>query len=131
MALVLKGFTRDGVYQDLPTQTLELCQSLGFEPVDRWRRELWSLSFWRILQKRRSPDTFDDRLNFEEVLAFRKPAGEGQGVEAVLTSPPYEGTASSGVDGIDWTQQADGRKKQEPHGVGGKPFGYTRKAGGA
>ena len=27
---------------------------------------------WRILQKRRDPEAFDDRLNYEEVLCFRK-----------------------------------------------------------
>ena len=51
---------------------------------------------WRILQKRKSPDTFDDRLNFEEVVCMRKPARpepvEGRGVAVVLTSPPYEGS---------------------------------------
>lgn len=72
LVLVLKGFTRDGEYVDLPTLTSELVQSLGFVSLDHWRRELWSLSFWRILQKRRTPDTFDDRLNYEEIIAFRK-----------------------------------------------------------
>ena len=72
MALVLKGFTRDGQYVDLPAQTQALCESLGFTHFDTWARELWSLSFWRILQRRRSPDTFDGRLNYEYVLAFRK-----------------------------------------------------------
>ncbi len=91
MALVLKGFTRDGQYVDLPQQTADLCESLGFKQFDTWRRELWALSFWRILQKRRDPAAFDDRLNFEEVLAFRKPEGMGQ-VDTVLTSPPYEGS---------------------------------------
>ena len=74
MALVLKGFTRNGQYVDLPAQTAEMVESLGFVHFDTWRRELWSLSFWRILQRRRSPDTFDDRLNYESVLAFRKDA---------------------------------------------------------
>jgi len=92
MALVLKGFTRDGKYIDLPSQTAALVESLGFIQFDEWRRELWSLSFWRILQKRRDPAAFDDRLNYETVLAFRKPEGEGDGVQAVITSPPYEST---------------------------------------
>lgn len=72
MALVLKGFTRNGQYIDLPQQTADLVESLGFTKFDEWRRELWSLSFWRILQRRRSPETFDDRLRYESVLAFRK-----------------------------------------------------------
>ena len=77
MCLVLKGFTRDGKYVDLPAQTSELVQSLGFMPFDHWRRELYNLSFWRILQKRRDPEGFDDRLNYEEVHAFKKPLAGG------------------------------------------------------
>ena len=72
MVLVLKGFTRDGKYIDLPQQTREEVESLGFRLFDKWKRQLWSLSFWRILQKRRDPAAFDARLNFEEILAFRK-----------------------------------------------------------
>ena len=72
LVLVLKGFTREGQYVDLPQQTADLVESLGFVKFDEWRRELWALSFWRILQRRRSPETFDDRLNYETVLAFRK-----------------------------------------------------------
>ena len=48
------------------------------------------------------------------------------GVDLALTSPPYEGSAAEGKDGIDWAKQADGRKKQEPHGDGAHPWGYTR-----
>ena len=81
---------------------------------------------WRIRPKRRDPAAFDDRLMFETVLAFKKPEGQGQGVDCVLSSPPYEGTAVEGPSGIDWSKQADGRKKQEPHGVGAHPWGYTR-----
>ncbi len=73
MALVLKGFTRDGQYVDLPGQTEAMLLEAGCVKHDEWRRELWSLSFWRILQKRRDPAAFDERLMYEEVLAFRKP----------------------------------------------------------
>ena len=72
MALVLKGFTRDGAYVDLPQQTLDLLMAAGWVEPERWRRELWSLSFWRILQRRRSPETFDNRLNYETIIAVRK-----------------------------------------------------------
>lgn len=71
MALVLGGFTRDGLYIDLPTDTMKLCTQLGFEEYDHWLREKWSLSFWRILQKKKG--TFDDRLNYEHVWVFKKP----------------------------------------------------------
>lgn len=102
MALVVKGFTRDGKYVDLPSQTGEMCESLGFILFDRWARELWSLSFWRVLQKRRDPAAFDERLNYEEVLAFRKPAdaaGPEPAVDCVLTSPPYEGIETPPLGG--------------------------------
>ncbi len=89
LALVLKGFTRDGKYVDLPGQTEAMLLEAGWQKHDHWRRELWSLSFWRILQKRRDPAAFDERLNFEEVLAFRKPEGNGKGIDTVITSPPY------------------------------------------
>jgi DNA modification methylase len=71
MALILAGFTRNGLYVDLPSDTMEMCKSLGFEVYDHWLREKWSLSFWRILQKKKG--NFDERLNFEHVWVFKKP----------------------------------------------------------
>ena len=73
MALVLKGFTRKGQYADLPGQTEAMLLESGWLKHDHWRRELWNLSFWRILQQKRDPLHFDERLKFEEVLAVRKP----------------------------------------------------------
>jgi len=70
MVLIVKGFTRDGQYIDLPQQTAGLVETLGFKQFDRWERELWNLSFWRILQQRRDPQAFDDRLRYESVIAF-------------------------------------------------------------
>lgn len=72
LVLILKGFTRDGKYVDLPAQTRELCETLGFSFMEEWQRRLWSLSFWRILQRRRDPETFDDRLNYETILVLRQ-----------------------------------------------------------
>ena len=72
MVLIVKGFTRDGQYIDLPQQTAGLVETLGFKQFDRWERELWKLSFWRILQQRRDPQAFDDRLKYESVIAFVK-----------------------------------------------------------
>ena len=68
----LKGFTRDKEYIDLPLQTRQCCETLGFRFKEQWQRELWSLSFWRILQRRRNPAAFDDRLRFEQVLVMEK-----------------------------------------------------------
>lgn len=59
-----------------------------------------------ILQKRRDPAAFDNRLMFEEVLAFRKPEGQGQGIDTVITSPPYEGSLHEGQAGPGATTDA-------------------------
>lgn len=70
MVLVVKGYTRDGQYVDLPQQTVDCCEALGFNFVERWERQLWALSFWRILQQRRDPAAFDNQLRFEAVLVL-------------------------------------------------------------
>lgn len=125
MVLVTKGFTRDGKYQDLPGQTKALVESLGFSLFDEWLRELWTLSFWRILQQRRDPAAFDERLKFETVQAFRKVGGNGN-VDAVITSPPYEGIAtSSGLGSVnkdDWGHEGTDIASRR-----GLQVGYTRK----
>jgi len=72
LILVLKGFTRNGKYVDLPLQTRQCCEALDFRFVEQWERELWNLSFWRILQKRRDPAAFDDRLRYESVLVMER-----------------------------------------------------------
>lgn len=71
--LITKGFTRDGAYVDLPGQFRSLMESLGFGLVDHWRRQLWGRSFWRVLQRNRDPDAWDDRLDYEDVHCYRKP----------------------------------------------------------
>ena len=53
-------------------QTADMLIELGFEVFDRWERELWALSFWRTLQRKNHPDTWDERLRFESVIAGRK-----------------------------------------------------------
>lgn len=70
MVLVVKGYTRDREYVDLPQQTVECCEALGFRFVERWERELWNLSFWRTLQARQG--NLDDRLRRESVLVLKK-----------------------------------------------------------
>ena len=129
MALVLKGLTRDGQYIDLPQQTAEMVESLGFTKFDEWTRELWSLSFWRILQQRRDPEAFDDRLKFEYVLAFRKDGGEGNGVDSVITSPPWEESSAAGHDNnTDWFDKHPEIAKRGGGTVRNKyRTGYTRK----
>ena len=128
MALVLKGFTRDGKYIDLPGQTEAMLLEAGWQKHDHWRRELWSLSFWRILQKRRDPAAFDDRLNYEEVLAFRKPEGQGRGVDTVITSPPYEGSVESTMPGTSrgLRTRLFGEERKDQLSQVGQMLGYTR-----
>jgi len=70
MVLVVKGFTRNGQYVDLPAQTQECCEGVGFHFVEQWERQLWGLSFWRTLQLKKG--SFDERLRFEHVLAFQR-----------------------------------------------------------
>jgi len=67
MVLVLKGYTRHGQYVDLPQQTADLIETLGFRVFETWHRELWTLSFWRILQLKKG--AFDQRLRYETVIA--------------------------------------------------------------
>lgn len=69
MVLVVKGFTRAKKYQDLPQQTADLLESLGFQVFDRWTREV-PLSFWRTLQKQNG--NWDEALRYEHVIAARK-----------------------------------------------------------
>ncbi len=98
LVLIIKGFTRSSEYVDLPLLTQQCCQVLGFAFVERWERELWRLSFWRVLQgtekqvrklglqmglreqditdvlqtKRVANGKLDDRLRYESVLVLRK-----------------------------------------------------------
>jgi DNA modification methylase len=69
MVLVVKGYTRDKKYVDLPGQTADLIETLGFQVFDRWTREV-PLSFWRTLQKQKG--NWDDALRHEHVIAARK-----------------------------------------------------------
>ncbi|MEE9584750.1 MAG: hypothetical protein V3W51_04635 [Candidatus Brocadiales bacterium] len=133
MVLVLKGFTRDGKYVDLPALTQKCVEDLGFCHIETWQRELWNLSFWRILQQRRDPAAFDNRLRFEQVLAFRKDGDGGSGIEAVITSPPYEGSVSGDpADNKLFTTErrvnspASGNRKSKRKLLG---HGYTRQEG--
>lgn len=72
LVLVLKGILAEGKYVDIPEQTREVCQRVGFTFVERWARRLYSLSFWRVLTKSRMGDGFPRELEYEYVFAFRK-----------------------------------------------------------
>lgn len=88
MAVVVKAFVRNKKIVDLPSQTLELLEAIGFEPLERIRT--WMISpvtqkslmpdivppyrkekksfFRRLAERRGSP-----RIDFEEVLIVAKP----------------------------------------------------------
>lgn len=72
LVLISKGFTRDKAYVDLPGQFQALLEGMGFVVCDHWRRQLWNRSFWRTLQRKKDPESWDDRLDYEEVMAFRR-----------------------------------------------------------
>lgn len=69
MVLVVKGYTRNKQYQDLPGQTADLIESQGFRVYERWTREV-PLSFWRTLQKQNG--NWDEALRFEHIIAAKR-----------------------------------------------------------
>ena len=70
--IISKGCIRDGQYVDLPGQFKSTMEGLGFELRDHWRRQLWARSFWRTLQAKKHPESWDDRLDYEEIHCYRK-----------------------------------------------------------
>ena len=92
MAVVVKSFVRNKEIVDLPSQTLELLEAIGFEPLERIRA--WMTS--RATQKSLMPDIREDytkkkasffrrlyeskypenAIDFEEVLIVKRPEGE-------------------------------------------------------
>mgnify|MGYP001578920103 CR=1 FL=1 len=70
--IISKGCTRDGQYVDLPGQFRATMEALGFELQDHWQRGLWQRSFWRTLQKNKRPESWDENLDYESVMTFRK-----------------------------------------------------------
>ena len=68
MVLVVGNYVRAGLIVDLVGATIIECERLGFRLFDRWEREKWSLSFWRILQARKGGPI----INSESVIAFRR-----------------------------------------------------------
>ncbi len=89
MAVVVKAFVRKKKIVDLPSQTLELLEAIGFEPLERIRAWMTSpvtqkslmpdirpdytkkrASFFRRLYEKKYPE---NAIDFEEVLIVRKP----------------------------------------------------------
>lgn len=68
LILVLKDHIRSGVQVHTCDQTVELCQSLGFELVARHKRYLKKLSLWQRRRREQGLPVID----IEEALVFRK-----------------------------------------------------------
>lgn len=70
MILVTKNFLRDRQEIRLDTDTIALCEKVGFLFVERHYRVLPSQSFWRIIYQKRYPDA--PVIDREDVLVFLK-----------------------------------------------------------
>lgn len=101
---VCKRFVRNKQMVQFPEQWAQLCESVGFERLEWIRAWLvedrgaqWTLEngletrtverksfFRRLAEKKGSP-----RIDWEDVIVMRKPDGEGGGVDAVCSSPPF------------------------------------------
>lgn len=86
MILITKNFIRKKQVVRLDLDTIKLCRKAGFRFVDRWYRKLTRFSFWVLLYRKKYPEV--EQVNYEDILVFQKPAGEGD-VDAVIFSPPY------------------------------------------
>ncbi len=70
MVLVTKNFTRDKQVVRLDLDTIKLCETAGFRLSDHWYFKLPTMSFWKILYRRKYPDAH--QINYEDVLMFTK-----------------------------------------------------------
>ena len=72
MVLVTKNFIRNQQVDRLDLDTIKLCGQAKFSLIERHYRKLPSQSFWRSIYYQKYPHV--ERLNFEDVLVFRKKA---------------------------------------------------------
>lgn len=91
MILITKNFIRNKHVVRLDLDTIKLCEKAGFILEDRWYRKMQSYSFWVTLYYKK----YGLRVEYEDILVFRKPFSNGQ-VDAIVSSPPYNTTISSG-----------------------------------
>lgn len=71
MVLVIKDHIRDGRRVQTSDETVKLCESLGFELVERHARLVYPLSLWQRLRKERGEPVVET----EDVLTFRRRRG--------------------------------------------------------
>ena len=91
MILITKNFIRNKQIVRLDLDTIKLCEQAGFILEDRWYRKMQSYSFWVTLYYKK----YGLRVEYEDILVFRKPCGIGN-VDAIVSSPPYSTVISSG-----------------------------------
>jgi len=72
MVLVVKNFIRDKQVVRLDLDTIKLCESVGFNLIDRWFFDLPVKSFWKILYHKKYPDV--PEVKYEDILVFEKGA---------------------------------------------------------
>ncbi len=70
MILVTKNFIRNKQVIRLDTDTIKLCEQVGFKFLERWSRKLPSQSFWRIIYYKKHPEV--EQINHEDVLVFNR-----------------------------------------------------------
>mgnify|MGYP005823497243 FL=1 len=68
MTVVLRDVIRKGVLIALTDGTVDMVAEMGLQCEERWDRELYNLSFFRILQQRKGLPV----PTREHVLVFRK-----------------------------------------------------------
>jgi len=68
MTVVLRDVIRKGALIGLTQSTVDMVEEMGLQCEERWDRELYSLSFFRTLQKRKGLPV----PTHEHVLVFRK-----------------------------------------------------------
>ena len=74
LILILKPFIRNRRLIDLPGHTVKLCEKVGFRLVDKWLFRLPTMSFWRVLERKKwsGDKPYPIEMDYEWVLVFNK-----------------------------------------------------------
>ena len=70
MVLVLKNFIRNKKEVDLKSDTIKLCEHVGFQFLEEHHRILPSQSFWRTIYRQHYPDA--PVIDREYILVFKR-----------------------------------------------------------
>jgi len=73
--IVIKPFIRNKKVVDLPYQTYQLLQTVGFELIDLYKLRLKNPSFWRVLYYKKHPQV--PKLKHEYILIGQKTESNG------------------------------------------------------